>query len=503
MESLPWWVAALAGAVAILPLVLPLARRAAHAAGWRARDGEIAQAQQTVAAAQARAAELAERLAACEAQRDALREARSALEAEAARSGEVLAQAERRLARLEEVEAHAAATSGELAGARMELASLRAQLAAAQQQAEERRRLLEDASERFRGEFQALAATLLDERARSFAEQSQAQLGALLSPLREQLDAFKRTVLETYDREMRERLALGHQLADLRELNSRLGQEAQELTRALKGDTRAQGAWGELLLERLLESAGLEAGIAYTLQASTTGAEGDRQRPDALIHLPDQRDLVIDAKVSLVAFERWCNATDADARAQALKAHVASIREHVRSLSERRYAATEGLRTLDYVLMFVPVEAAFIEAVRADEGLYRYALERNVALVTPATLLVTLRTVASLWANEKRSRNVEEIARRAGLLYDKFVGFVDDMQALRRQLDQAQRAWGDAWNKLADGRGNLVAQAEELRRLGARVNKALPAGVVETAGESGAAAPTATAGAAPADPRPQ
>ncbi len=497
---LPWSIAALAVIVAAVVLArVPGQRARAEAEGRRARDAEVADAQRVAAVASTRADELAARLDTTERELAARRTEVSSQAALIARRDEAQAQAERRLAELAAIEAERARLSRALTVAETELATLRAELVAARQQAEERKRLLDDAATQLRGEFQALAGQLLDERSRAFAEQSQTQIGTLLSPLREQLDAFRRTVTETYDREARERIGLAREIADLAKLNTRLGAEAQELTRALKGDTRAQGAWGEMLLERLLEAAGLEAGVAYTLQVSASGAEGERQRPDALIHLPDQRDLIVDAKVSLVAYERYSSATDEPTRAQALKAHVGSLREHVRGLSERRYTEIAGVRTLDYVLMFVPVEAAFIEAVRADDDLYRYAMERNVALVTPATLLTTLRTVASLWANEKRHRNVEEIARRAGLLYDKFVGFVDDLQGLRKQLDQAQRAWGDAWNKLAHGRGNLVGQAEELKRLGARAQKALAAGMVEDAFAAAADAPAPIAAEAGTD----
>ncbi len=479
---LPWLLTAIAVVLAAVAIArLPGVRARAEADARRARDSEVADAQRSGAASAARAEALAARLDAAERELAERRAESAAQAATLARCDEAQVLAERRLAELGAIDAERARLGRALAAAETELATLRAELHAARQQAEERKRLLDDAASQLRGEFQALAAQLLDERSRAFAEQSQAQLGTLLSPLREQLDAFRRTVVETYDREARERVGLMRELADLRQLNTRLGAEAQELTRALKGDTRAQGAWGEMLLQRLLEAAGLESGVAYTLQMSASGADGDRQRPDALIHLPDRRDLVIDSKVSLLAYERYCNASDAATRAQALKAHVTSLREHIRSLAERRYTDLVGVRTLDYVLMFVPIEAAFVEAVRADDELYRYAMERNVALVTPATLLTTLRTVASLWANEKRHRNVEEIARRAGLLYDKFVGFIEDLKGLRKQLDQAQRAWDEAWHKLAHGRGNLVGQAEELKRLGARAQKALPADLVEEA----------------------
>jgi DNA recombination protein RmuC len=352
-------------------------------------------------------------------------------------------------------------------------AELQAKLQAAQTQSDERKQLLEQAVTQMRAEFQTLAQQTLEEKTVSFAQANQTQLGSILLPLREQIDGFRKMIVEAYDKDVRERLGLKHELELLKGMNQKLGDEATALTRALKGESRVQGAWGEMILERLLEDSGLEAGRGYEAQFSSVGGQGGRQRPDVIIRLPDQRDIVIDAKVSLTAYERYCSAESDESRKVELHAHVRSIREHIKQLSERNYSALEGVHSLDFVLMFVPIESALIEAVRADEKLYRDAMEKNVAIVTVSTLLTTLRTVAGLWKMEDRNRHAIEIAQRAGLLYDKFVGFATDLDKLGSALKRTQDCYDDARNKLTQGSGNLVRQTEELRKLGAKTQKKL------------------------------
>jgi len=347
--------------------------------------------------------------------------------------------------------------------------------------AEERQAMLERVREEFADRFKALAGELLEDKSRRFAEQNQANLGVLLNPLREQLGDFRKTVAEVYDKESRERQLLKVEIESLKTLNQRISEDALNLTRALKGESRTQGAWGELVLERLLEASGLQKGREYETQVVLQDEDGGRPRPDVIIHLPEGRDLVIDAKVSLTAYERYCAAVDDRERAAQLGAHVASMRTHVRQLAERAYSNLPGVNSLEFVLMFVPVEAAFIEAVHHDDALHTFALEKQVVIVTTSTLLATLRTVSSLWRFDDRNRNAFEIAERAGRLYDKFVGFIGDLEEARIRLDAAREALASAGTKLASGRGNLVGQVEKLRELGARAGKQLGSDVVERA----------------------
>ena len=349
------------------------------------------------------------------------------------------------------------------------------------QSAQEKLTLLERVREEFADKFKALAGDLLEEKSKKFTEQNQTNLGMLLNPLREQLGDFRKTVTEVYDKESRERQLLKAEIDSLKLLNQRIDEDARNLTRALTRESKSQGAWGELVLERLLEASGLQKGREYETQIALKDDDGGRPRPDVIVRLPEGRDLIIDAKVSLTAYERYCGAVDDHERGAQLAAHLASLRSHVKDLAGRRYSDLPGVNTLEFVLMFVPVEAAFIEAVHHDDGLQAFALERQVVIVTTSTLLATLRTVSSLWRFDDRNRHAMEIADRAGKLYDKFVGFVEDIEEARSKLDAARGALGAAANKLTAGRGNLVGQVEKLRELGARAGKALPEAVIERA----------------------
>ena len=285
--------------------------------------------------------------------------------------------------------------------------------------------------------------------------------------MREQLGDFRKRVDEVYDKESRERQLLKVEIDSLKNLNQRISEDAINLTRALKGESRTQGAWGELVLERLLEASGLQKGREYEAQIGLRDEDGGRPRPDVIVHLPEGRDLIIDAKVSLTAYERYCSAVEDGERGAQMNAHVASMRTHVKQLSERRYSELPGMNSLEFVLMFVPVEAAFIEAAHHDDGLHEFALDKQVVIVTTSTLLATLRTVSTLWRFDDRNRNAFEIADRAGKLYDKFVGFVEDIEDARHKLDAARHALSSARSKLVSGRGNLVGSVEKLRELGA------------------------------------
>jgi DNA recombination protein RmuC len=358
-------------------------------------------------------------------------------------------------------------------------AALEAGSSAQAQAAVEKLRLLEQAELRLREAFQNLANRILEDKAERFREQSSLQLGGLLDPLKLQLKEFRDSFTQTYANEQHARGALSQEIQTLKQLNQRISEDAINLTRALRGDTRSQGAWGELVLERVLEASGLQSGREYTTQASFSDAEGGRQRPDVIVHLPDEKDIVVDSKVSLVAYERFCSAEDDALRATALAEHVTSMRRHVDQLSGKNYREIEGLRTLDFVLLFVPVEAAFIEAVRADDRLYAHALGKNISLVSPSTLLATLRTVAHLWRIERRNVNAMEIARRAAQLHDNFALLVGELEAIGSQLDKAQRAHSSALRRLTEGgKGSVLLQVQSLAELGVPVKKQLPANLL-------------------------
>lgn len=324
-------------------------------------------------------------------------------------------------------------------------------------------------------EFEATAAKLLEEKSAKFTDHNKTQVEGLLQPLRQQLVDFRQRVDAVYKTESDDRSALKAQIEQLRLLNTRITDEAHALTRALKGQAQARGAWGELVLERLLESSGLHSGEDYVVQGSLTGEGGRRLRPDVVLRLPDERHLVIDSKVSLVAYEQAVNAPDDATRDSARKLHVAAVRRHVEELSGKRYEDAGQLHTPDFVLMFVPIEPAFSLALESDGALYEWAFERRVILVTTPTLLATLKTVASLWKQDRQARNVQEIARRGGLLYDKFVGLYDDLEAVGRHLDRTRESYDGVLSKLKTGRGNLLSQVEDLKSLGAKAAKSLPA----------------------------
>jgi DNA recombination protein RmuC len=344
-----------------------------------------------------------------------------------------------------------------------------------------RYRDLETAREQLKIEFQALAGQILEDKSRHFGEVQQAQLGQLLNPLREQLGDFRKAVHDVYEKENNARVALSTRLDELVRLNQSLGQEAQSLSRALTGDNRAQGYWGELKLERLLESAGLEKGQQYLTQESFRDSDGDLYRPDAVLVLPDNKHLIIDAKMALLDYQRACEASESDEREQHLGRHVNALRNHIRQLGDKDYSRLDGVNVPDLVLMFVPVEGAFLEALRRDPALYDYAFGRKIILVGPSNLLASLRLIAQIWRTEQQNRNARAIADRAAALYDKFVGFAEDLGKIGDALDRAQGAHRNALNKLSQGKGNLIRQTEQLRRLGVAPAKQLPPAMLDLA----------------------
>ncbi len=340
---------------------------------------------------------------------------------------------------------------------------------------------LAEAEKRLTESFERLAGKVFDERSSQFTELSEKQLTGLLKPLTKDLESFRSTVDKNSREDIRQHAALQEKLKQMEGLNQRLHKEAQNLTRALTSDVKAQGNWGEQQLERLMELAGLVKGEHYFTQVSTTGNQGERLQPDFVLKLPENRSIILDSKVSLTAWTRYQSEED-EARKEALLAeHVGSIKAHISGLGKKNYPDVEELNALDFVLMFVPIESALIVALQKDPTLPEYALTQRVALLSPANFLATVRTVASVWQVHKQNTNAQDIARRAGLLYDKFVGFTENLKNVGTRLDQARKSFDDAYNQLTTGAGNLVGQTDKLSKLGARHAKQLEAGLVEKA----------------------
>jgi DNA recombination protein RmuC len=368
-------------------------------------------------------------------------------------------------------------TSLEVKLARQQQLSMQLEELLSEQQAEHQR-----IQEKLHVEFENLANRLLEEKSAKFTKQNQEQLQHLLLPLREKIHAFETGIEKRFLEETRDRVSLKKEIENLRLLNQQLSQDANNLASALKGDNKMQGDWGELQLERLLEKAGLQKGIHFAAQPSFKDGNGQVKRPDFIIHLPEKKTLIIDSKVSLKAYEQFFQAEEKAEQQRFLKAHVDSIRQHIRNLSRKDYPRLYDIHTPDYLLLYVPVEPAFALAVQEDHQLFLDALDANVVLVSNSTLLATMRTVGYIWKQERQKSSVLEIARQSGLLYDKFVGFVDDLKGIGQRLDQAQSAYGDAMNKLTDSKkfgDTLVGRAERIRELGADASKQLPPDMLE------------------------
>ncbi|MGJ5643326.1 DNA recombination protein RmuC [Formosa sp. S-31] len=334
--------------------------------------------------------------------------------------------------------------------------------------------------EQLRRDFELLANKILEEKSEKFTLQNKENLKHILSPLHEKIQGFEKRVEDSQKENISMHSALKEQLLGLRDLNLQMTKEATNLTRALKGDSKMQGNWGELVLERVLEKSGLEKDREYFVQQHFTREDGTRVLPDVVLHLPDNKRMIIDSKVSLVDYERFVNAENEE-RALYLKAHVNSIRRHVDQLSAKNYQDLYDMDSPDFVLLFIPIEPAFAVAVNEDNTLYNRAFEKNIVIVTPATLLATLRTIDTMWNNEKQQRNALEIARQAGALYDKFEGLLKDLTGVGKKLDDAKKDYSSAMNKLVDGRGNLISSVEKLKIMGAKAKKALPEVVLKRA----------------------
>jgi DNA recombination protein RmuC len=369
----------------------------------------------------------------------------------------------------------------EQASLRINLATVTTTLESERSQNAEKLAILSDAEKKFTSTFESLANRILEEKSKRFADQNQSNLDQLLLPLKTKIEDFQRKVEDVYDKEGRDRTALAMQVKQLMELNHQLSQEANNLTQALKGSGQAQGSWGERILERVLESSGLRQGHEYELRESYKREDGSRAQPDVVIHLLEGKDLVVDSKVSLTAYREYATADNDEDRAAAIALHLDSVRRHVKELSSKNYQELYDLKSIDFVIMFVPIEPAFMLAVAQDSELCEGAWKKNVLLVSPSTFLFAVRTVAYLWRQEQSNRNVREIARRGGELYDKLVGFVQDLAGVGNRLRQAMESYEGARNKLVEGRGNLIRQAEMLKELGVKPSKTLPRDLVDSA----------------------
>ena len=347
-------------------------------------------------------------------------------------------------------------------------------LATLQQTAQEAKTVLSD-------QFKNLANEILEEKSKRFAEQNQQNLDILLKPLQEKLTDFRKQVDETYQSEARERFALKQEVEKLAGLNLRMTDETRALTNALKGESKTQGDWGELVLETILENSGLRKGEEYLVQDTQTISDGSRLQPDVVIRLPESKHLVIDSKVSITAYTRYIQADDDAIKTTELNSHVLSIKQHIQGLSAKNYQDLYGVGSIDFVLMFIPIEPAFLAAMRHAPDIYQDALKKNIVIVCPSTLLATVRTVAHLWRQEHQNRNAQEIARQCASLYDKFVGFVEDLDKVGQRLEQAQISYTDAVGKLKTGRGNLIRTAENVKKLGVKPNKSLPSKLTDVA----------------------
>lgn len=345
----------------------------------------------------------------------------------------------------------------------------------------EQKEEVEKLQEKFTKEFENLANKILEEKTNKFTEQNKENLKNILTPLQDKIQLFEKKVEDTHKESIDYHAALRQQIVGLREMNEQMSKETLNLTKALKGDSKMQGNWGELILERVLEKSGLEKGREYEVQQSFTTEEGNRVFPDVVINLPDGKKMIVDSKVTLTAYERYINEEDDNSKAQHLKEHVMALKRHVDQLSEKNYHDLYQMESPDFVLLFIPIESAFALALNEDTLLYNKAFEKNIVIVTPSTLLATLRTIDSMWTNQKQQENALEIARQAGALYDKFEGFVADLVKVGNKIKDSKIEYDNAMSKLVDGSGNLINRVENLKKMGAKAKKALPETILQRA----------------------
>ena len=394
------------------------------------------------------------------------------------------AEAERR-AVAEEKSSRVPGLEGDLDKAQQENTLLQTRMAELETRLEDERKnsaeklsLLQEARDQLKLEFQNVANKIFEDKSRKFTEQNKENIEGVLKPMREQLVDFKKKVEDVYDKESKDRVSLLTEIIHLKALNERISEDAINLTNALKGQSKTRGSWGEMILERVLEESGLHKGREYEVQAMYASEEGQRRHPDVIVHLPEGKDIVIDSKVSLTAYEKYCSADTDEKREKRLKEHVISIRTHIKELSNKRYEELEGISTLDFVLMFLPIEGAFWTAIESEQGLFNEAFDKNIMLVSPSTLLATLRIINNIWRYEDQNKNALIIAKKAGDLLDKFVGFVDALEDVGQKIGKAHESYKTARDRLSKGKGNLVRRTEELKQLGVKAKKELPEGLV-------------------------
>ncbi|WP_246840520.1 DNA recombination protein RmuC [Lacimicrobium sp. SS2-24] len=370
--------------------------------------------------------------------------------------------------------------SDELGELRTALESQKARFEQEQKAAEEKLALLKDAEQNLKQQFENLANKIFQQKTENFTTASKQSLDSLLTPLKDQIEGFKKQVSDQYTKEGQERASLKTEILNLKQLNVQITEEAAALTRALKGDNKKQGNWGEVVLERILSESGLREGHEYDTQGQYKDEQGKAYKPDVIVHLPGDKDVIIDAKMSLAAYERYFNEEDDASRERYLNEHITSLRNHIKGLGNKDYQNLEGVKTLDYVLMFVPVEAAFLLAIDHAPDLIKLALDNNIMLVSPTNLLVALRTINNIWQYEYQNQNAKIIADKAARLYDKFVGFAEDLESLGNSLQTVQKKYDGAMNKLSEGRGNLVRRVEEFKSLGVQSSKKLSTKMLES-----------------------
>ena len=353
-----------------------------------------------------------------------------------------------------------------------------------QQKLDENKEEVTKLQEKFTKEFENLANKIFEDKSTKFTEQNKQNIQTILNPLQEKIKGFEDKVDKTHKESIDYHAALRQQIVGLKEMNLQMSKETINLTKALKGDNKTQGNWGELVLERVLEKSGLEKNREYFVQQSFTNDEGKRVLPDVVIHLPDNKKMIIDSKVSLTAYEQFVNSEDETQKALFLKEHINSLKRHIEQLSEKKYEDIYKIESPDFVLLFIPIEPAFAVAINSDNFLYNKAFDKNIVIVTPSTLLATLRTIDTMWNNEKQQKNALEIARQAGSLYDKFHGLLNDLIGIGKKIDASKTDYNAAMNKLVEGNGNLINSVEKLKKMGAKAKKALPENIIERASDT-------------------
>ena len=344
---------------------------------------------------------------------------------------------------------------------------------------QEKLKLLQEAKEELSREFKNLSNQIFEDKSKQFSSLNKEQLELLLKPFREQISTFSKASREQFEVELKERHLLKSELQHLKQMNEQLAQEALNLTKALKGENKTQGNWGELVLENILEQSGLREGVEYELQATLKSEEGKSYRPDVIIHMPQDRDIIVDSKVSLSAYERFVNEEEPSLKGKYLKEHIASISSHIKELSAKKYEKLEGVNSLDFVLMFMPIEGAFLLALEQDGEFFKRAYEENILVVSPSTLLVTLRTIEHIWRTQRQEEHAKKIAKEAEGMYEKLVGFVEELQKIGVHLGRAQDSYDTALNRLQSGKGNVIKRAQNIVKLGLKPKKSLPIGSEE------------------------